>query len=119
MFMILCVIHDIEKSPALLEAWEEAGVSGATILHSTGLGRIMDSGLWDDMPLFPGLDDLLKHEEFFNRTLFSVVDKETTVDLIVSATEKVLGDLSLPDTGLLVVLPVLRAYGLNKKLAKE
>jgi nitrogen regulatory protein PII len=119
MYVVLCVIHDMDKCPPLLAAWEEAGVTGVTILHSTGLGRIHGTDMWDDLPLFPGLDDLLKHEEYFNRTLFSVVDSEETVDLVVQATEKVLGDMSLPDTGLLVVLPVLRAYGLKKQRAKE
>ena len=119
MFMILCVVHDLEKCQPLLEAWESAGVTGATIIHSTGLGRMHGSGLWDDLPLFPGLDDLMEHEEYFNRTIFSVVEQEASVDLVVKATEKVLGDMSMPDTGLLVVLPVLRAYGLNKQHTQE
>ena len=115
MFMIICVVHNPEKCQPLLDAWESVGVSGVTVIHSTGLGRIHGNGLWDDLPLFPGLDDLIEHEELFNRTLFSVIEQETVVDQVVQVTEKVLGDLSLPDTGLLVVLPVLRAYGLNKK----
>lgn len=115
MYLILCVLHDPEKCPALLDAWESVGLTGVTIVHSTGLGRIHGNGMWDDLPLFPGLDDLLEHEELFNRSLFSVVEEESKVDQVVQATEKVIGDLSLPDTGLLVVLPVLRAYGLNKK----
>jgi nitrogen regulatory protein PII len=119
MFMILCVVHDPEKCQPLLDAWENTGVSGATIVHSTGLGRIRGNGLWDDLPLFPALDDLLEHEEYFNRTIFSIVEEEQSVDLVIQATEKVLGDMSLPDTGLLVVLPVLRAYGLKKHRTME
>ena len=37
MFMILFVLHDPEKLDDILTAWEEAGVSGVTILPSTGL----------------------------------------------------------------------------------
>lgn len=119
MFMILCVVHDPEKCQPLLEAWESTGVTGATIVHSTGLGRLHGNGYWDDLPLFPGIDDLLEHEEYFSRTIFSIIDKEESVDLVVQATERILGDLTLPDTGLLVVLPVLRAYGLNKQRSQE
>lgn len=115
MFMILCVVHDLEKCEPLLQEWESVGVTGATIMHSTGLGRMHGNDLWDDLPLFPGLDDLLEHEEYFNRTIFTVVDQEDLVDQVVKATEKVLGDMSMPDSGLLIVLPVLRAYGLHKK----
>ena len=115
MYMILCVVHDPEKCQPLLEAWENAGVTGATIVHSTGLGRMHGHGLWDDIPLFPGLDDLLDHEEYFNRTIFSIIEQEDAVDLVIQATERVLGDMSLPETGLLVVLPVLRAIGIKKQ----
>jgi hypothetical protein len=43
------------------------------------------------------------------------VESESSVDRLVSATEHVVGDLSRPETGFLVVLPVLRVYGLNKE----
>jgi nitrogen regulatory protein PII len=115
MYLIMCVVHDPEKCQDLLDAWESEGVSGATILHSTGLGRMRGNGLMDDLPLFPGLDDLVEHEEYFSRTIFTVVEEERMVDQIVKETEQILGDLSRPETGLLVVVPVLRAYGLKKQ----
>ena len=115
MYMILCVVHDPEKCQALLDVWENVGIPGATILHSTGLGRLRGNGFMDDLPLFPGLDDLLEHEEYFSRTIFSVVEQEISVDEIVEATERVLGNLNEPETGVLVVLPVLRAYGVKKR----
>lgn len=115
MYMIMCVVHDPEKCQDLLNSWEVCGVSGATILHSTGLGRLRNNSLREDLPLFPGLDDLLKNEEYFSRTIFTVLDREDKMDLLIQETEKVLGSLSQPETGLLVVIPVLRAYGLTKQ----
>ncbi len=114
-FQILCVLNDPEKEEDLLDAWEEAGVGGVTILHSTGLGRMRGLSLRDDLPLMPSLGSLFQHEEYLNRTLFTIVDGEDLVDKVVEATQKITGDLSLPHTGLLVVLPVARAYGLKKK----
>ena len=115
MFFVLCVVHDPEKCRELLDAWEAVGVTGATILHSTGLGRLRGNGLVDDLPLFPGLDDLIEHEEYFSRTIFSVVEDEGLVDQISVETQKILGDMSQPETGLLVVLPILKAYGMKKQ----
>lgn len=118
MYLILFVLHDPEKVPELLDAWEQVGVSGVTILHSSGLGRVRSknrSGLRDDLPLIPSLEALLNHEEEFSRSLFSLVKGEQMVDQLVEATQKVVGDLSHPDTGLLVVVPVVRAYGLQKQ----
>ena len=43
MSLVMFILHDPEKLPALLDAWKEAGVSGATVLLSTGLGRIAKS----------------------------------------------------------------------------
>jgi nitrogen regulatory protein PII len=117
MYLILFVLHDAEKVTELLDAWEAVGVTGATILPSSGLGRLRGRkpGLRDDLPLIPSLEALLDHEEQFSRTLFSLVKDEEMVDQLVEATQKIIGDLNRPDTGLLVVLPVVRALGLHKQ----
>jgi nitrogen regulatory protein P-II 1 len=118
MYLILFVLHNPEKVPEILDAWEEVGVSGVTILASSGLGRVRSinrTGLRDDLPLIPSLEALLNHEEYFSRTLFSIVQGEEMADKLIEATQRVVGDLSRPDTGLLVALPVLKAYGLDKQ----
>lgn len=116
MYFILFVLHDVEYLNDLLQAWESTGVSGVTILPSTGLKRFQEkTGLRDDLPLIPGLDDLVERFENTNRTLFTIVKDEAKIDQIVAATESVTGDLDLPNTGILVVLPVARAYGLNRR----
>ncbi len=116
MYLILLVLHNAEECDPLLTAWEKVGVRGATMLHSTGLGRLRGSGWMDDVPLFPSLEAFTEHEEYFSRTIFTVVDSESMVDRLVEATESVVGDLKQPETGFLVVMPVLRVYGLNKEL---
>jgi len=115
MYMVLFVLNDAEKLDDLLDAWESAGAPGITVLYSSGLGRIRtNGGLRDDMPLFPSLDSFLHHEEYLSRTLFTVVDSDALVERIVAATQTVTGDLMQPHTGLLVVLPIHRAFGLTK-----
>jgi len=114
MYMILFVLHDTDYLEAILEAWEGAGVGGITILASTGLGRLRQhSALRDDIPLIPRLEDLMRHDEQLNRTLFTIVKDEETVERVHRATENVIGDLSQPDTGIMVVLPAAHVYGLN------
>ncbi|MCB9136537.1 MAG: P-II family nitrogen regulator [Anaerolineales bacterium] len=114
MLLILFILHDAELLEELLDAWEEAGVSGATILHSSGLGRVRQGNSWrDDLPLMPSLKSLFDHEEYFSRTLFTVVEDEAMVDKVLAATEKTIGDLNQPDTGLMVVIPTARVYGLR------
>jgi hypothetical protein len=50
-----------------------------------------------------------------NRTIFTIVKDEAVVDSVVAATKKVVGELDEQETGLLLVLPVMRAYGANPK----
>ncbi len=116
MNMIVFVLHDPEKLDEVLTAWEETGVGGITILPSTGLGRIRNhEGLREDMPLFPDLEDFFPHHKRTSRTLFTAVEGNELVAKVVEATQRVVGDLSQPDTGLLVVWPLAQVYGLDKK----
>lgn len=116
MYMILFVLHDPARLKEIMSAWNEAGVSGVTILPSTGLKRLQEHSLLrDDLPLIPSLEDLLDHEETLNRTLFTIVPSEKMVDNVVAATEGVVGDLNLPNTGILAVIPLARVYGLDRK----
>lgn len=115
MKLILFVLHDSEKLRELLDAWKEAGVSGATVLFSTGFGRIQQSAaLRDDLPLMPSLEDFLPRFERFSRTVFTMIDDEEIVEKVIAATQNVVGDLYQPDRGLLMVLPVAQVYGLRK-----
>lgn len=114
MRLILFVLHDPERLRELLDAWKEAGVSGATVLFSTGLGRLDHSAtLSDDLPLMPSLEDFLPSIDRLSRTIFSLVDDEKVVQAVIAATERVVGDLSKPDRGVLMVLPVEQARGLR------
>ena len=44
MYLILLVIDDPDRLEDLLIAWEDAGVASATVLFSTGMGRIWQLG---------------------------------------------------------------------------
>ena len=115
MNMILFVLHDPEKLTALLDAWKEAGISGATVLFSTGMGRIQQNqSLRDDLPLLPSLEDFYPKVENLSRTIFSVVDNDDVIEKVITATENVIGDLEQPDRGLFIVLPVSQVHGLRR-----
>lgn len=116
MYLILLVLNDPDQLEDLLIAWEEAGVPSATVLFSTGMGRIRKLAGWrDDMPLIPSLRDFYEAPENSNRTLFATVDNEVQLDAIVAATQKVTGDLEQGGMGMLLVLPIARAYGGRRK----
>jgi nitrogen regulatory protein P-II 1 len=114
-FLVVLIVDNPDHCPAILDAWEALGVSGVTILESSGLGRYRKHGIREDMPLMPSLRDFFEQDEIRHRTLFSVVDDQVMVDKMIEVAQDVSGDLDQPDSGFLFVVPVVRAVGLNRK----
>jgi nitrogen regulatory protein PII len=114
-YLVVLVLDDPDMCSCILEAWEQIGVTGVTILESSGLGRLRRKAIRDDLPLLPSLRDVFSSQEVPHRTLFSVVDNQEKVDKMVDAVQGQIGDLNQPNTGLMFVTPVLQAYGLGKK----
>jgi nitrogen regulatory protein PII len=112
--LVSLVVHDPGRVEAVIRAWVEAGVSGLTLLDSCGLAQhLAERDLRDDYPLFPSVRRILQGTERHNRLLFSIVADEFDLDVLVAATEKALGPLSEPETGILFVTPVTRVVGLQ------
>jgi nitrogen regulatory protein PII len=114
-YLVVLVLDDIDQCPPILEAWEEAGVRGITILESSGIGRVRRATMRDDLPLMPSLLNLMRSNESHHRTLFSVVETQERVEALVQAAQSVVGDFSEPHTGVLFVVELYQVYGLNKR----
>ena len=110
---VVFVIDDPDRSHEILDAWEDVGVKGITILESTGLGHVRQCGIRDDLPLIPSLGELYKLTETHNRTMFSVVDDLDTAHTLVGAAQNIVGNLDQPNSGLIFIAP--EVYGLNKE----
>jgi nitrogen regulatory protein PII len=112
--MVVLIVNDPDDCPAILEAWEALGLSGITILESSGLGRMRRAGMQDDFPLMPSMRDYFEGSEVHHRTLFSVVDDAALVEKMIEAAQRVIGDLSEEHTGFLFVMPVSQVVGMGK-----
>jgi len=116
MHFILLVLNNPKLLDEIINAWEAVGVSGITIIPSTGMARMREKGAWrDDLPLIPSLEDFHDYVESLNRTLFTVVPSVEMVDKVIAATQEITGDLNDPHTGILVSWPVDRTFGLQRK----
>jgi nitrogen regulatory protein P-II 1 len=113
--LVVVIVTDMQVCHDVVRVWEEAGVSGATILDSTGMRHLQQRQAHrDDLPLIPSLRTLLEQEEFNHRTVFSIVSDEFDVDTLIRRTEELVGDFEAPHTGLLFVVPVLTVRGLRR-----
>jgi len=63
------------------------------------------------MPMLSGLMRGLQNNYDTNKTIFSVIEREDQVNDAMAAVERVLGDMSKPDTGIMFVLPVIKFKG--------
>ena len=113
-FLVL-VLDNPEKLDEVLDAWRAAGVKGITILDSSGVHRRRGEVDQQSAPMFLGLSRMLQSDQYIHNTLFSVVEDESIIPAVAEATERILGDLRDPHTGVMFTLPVDQAWGIPKR----
>lgn len=119
-YLVTLVIDDINKAPAVMDAWEEVGVGGITIIESTGAARLHSmQGFRDDVPLMPSLRSLLNTREEHHRTIFSIVEGDEKVHELIEVTQAVIGQLHEPDTGILFAMPLSHVVGVVRRNYSE
>ena len=111
MKLVVVVLNQTENLEDLLTGFLEIGVSGATVLDSVGMGRILSH----DIPIFAGLRSVFPGSSPGNKTILVVAD-EGLVEDIVAVVEDVCGSFDEPGSGLLFVLPVDATRGLGPGL---
>ena len=109
MQLVIAVV-DEERTEELLAGFLELGVTGATVLQSEGMGRL----LANEAPIFAGLE-ALRRARPRNHTLFSVM-ADDKVERVMALVREVCGDLDRPTTGIVFAVPVSRVEGLSREL---
>jgi len=114
MHLLIAVVNDPEKVDEILSGYLELGITGATIINSEGMGRVLSH----DIPIFAGLQTLISRSRPQNRTIFSVVEDDK-VGPAVALLQEVCGDLSAPATGIAFTFPLDRVVGLAPELGGD
>jgi nitrogen regulatory protein P-II 1 len=113
MQLLVAVINQEEKLDEILSGFIELGITGATIIASEGMGRVLSH----DIPIFAGLQTLITRSRPQNQTIFSVVEDDK-VDGAIALLQEICGDLQDPATGIVFTLPVNRVVGLAPELGE-
>jgi nitrogen regulatory protein PII len=109
MYMVMFVLNDPQKLVEVLNAWEKAGITGVTIIESTGMHRVRRSFL----PM--RYTTAIFNQEENHLTLFALVGKKELVDASLMASESVVGSLDNGNTGIFTAWPVEMVKGLEKR----
>lgn len=104
MKLLVLVLNKINRLEDLLKEFINIGITGATIIDSTGMARALHDDL-DDIPLFGSIRMLINEKHPFNKTIL-VVLKEEQLKPTIECIKETVGDFSKPDVGILFTLPI-------------
>ncbi|MFA6505795.1 MAG: hypothetical protein WCT14_06845 [Treponemataceae bacterium] len=110
MKLLVFVLNKEELLEKTLEAYVEAGIPGATILESEGMGRFLAY----EVPLFADFKELMKGTAPRNKTILSLIKDENAVARLVPILKEAIGDFSSPGTGVMFTVPVDWAAGIGR-----
>lgn len=114
MYMLMFVLDDPEYLDAVLDAWDGIGVSGVTIIESTGINRRRRARLVGTT-IMAGINRLMSGDQEMHFTLFTIVESEAVAQDCLQAAEQVVGDLDGPNTGVLAIWPLTAVKGVPLK----
>jgi nitrogen regulatory protein PII len=109
--LVVIFVNRAETMEDILEGFLEIGVSGATVVDSVGMGRILSH----DVPIFAGIRKIFPGLSPDNKMIFLVSD-EAMIDDIVAVVEDTCGPLEDPGAGLAIVIPLDFVKGLRPGL---
>ncbi len=109
--LIMMVVDQEDAVSDILNMWQRYGVTGTTILPSSGLGRVLRDA---ELPLMPSLRNMLESSLETHNTIFAVVPEGFDIERLFDATESVTGPLDTPDSGIIFAIPVTHVRGLGQ-----
>ena len=102
MELFVCVLNETERLNDVISAFVEVGASGATVIESQGMGRIVAS----EIPIFAGFRQLMAGARPFNYTIFSVIEKGEVVEELTRILRGVLQEETGEAKGIVFTVPV-------------
>jgi nitrogen regulatory protein P-II 1 len=111
MKLLILILNKVEKLEEVLEGFLEIGITGATVIESSGMGHIIG----DEVPIFLGLRYMFTGAKPHNKTIFSVI-KDDKVKPVIRLLQKILGNLNEPGTGIVFTLPIDNVEGLKPEI---
>jgi nitrogen regulatory protein P-II 1 len=107
MKLLFIVLNTPEKLEEVLEGLIEVGVTGATVVDSVGMGRIIE-----DVPLFAGMRNLFRGARPRNNTIISVIRDDQSRETL-KVLDTILECSREKGNGIAFVLPIDKVIGID------
>ena len=112
MHVIFLVLNKIECLDDVLAKLKKAGVTGGTIIDSTGMVKKLEDSA--ESYILGSLRLLLEDPSPESKTLLFIIN-DNQVELVRKTVDEALGGINNPNTGILFGFPISFADGLMKK----
>ncbi len=113
MKLIIFIMNRVEKLDKLIRELHQKGIKGATILSSTGMAQKLLAN--EDTAFIGSLKALFDNPRVESKVIMTVV-KEDQIDIVYQVIEDIVGDLSLPNTGIVFTVDVAQVKGYTKAI---
>ena len=112
MYVLFIVLNEIQYLSEILVSLKDLGIRGATVINTVGSRRLQDENEEKDRSFLSKLVESLQGDTKNNRTIFSVIEKDEQIHDAMKAIEEILGgDMTVPNKGIMFVLPVTHFRG--------
>lgn len=110
MQLIFIIIKQQNKIDDLMVALANAGVHGATIIESAGMAKSLYK--LESMPSVDVLRHILNKEDANASQTVLIAVEDEMVDTVRNTTKEVLGDMSVPNAGVIFGVPISFTEGI-------
>lgn len=114
MKLLFFVLNKTEKLDEILAEFAHSNISGATVIDSMGMARLLSHKHdEDEIPFLGSLRSFLNPEREKGKVIFTAIQDEQLSDA-VKIIETIVGDLSKKDTGVVFSVPIDFVKGIVK-----
>jgi nitrogen regulatory protein P-II 1 len=104
--LLIAVINNEELLDQLITGWLDMGITGATVVETTDLLQLISHHI----PIFAGFRSLTSGGMIHNKTLFTAIESQKTLDKAVAYLEMICSQTGKPHQGVYFIIP-LTAFG--------
>lgn len=112
MQLFVLIMKQVYQMNEVMKRLAKAGVKGATILEGTGMAEALMS--MEDLPILGVLKRVLEDGTAGTSQVMLVVLKDEQIMVTREIIKEVVGDLNVPNSGIMFALPITFVEGLGK-----
>ena len=101
--LLIVILHDVDRLPDLLEAWQRVGVPGSTILPSAGSHDTAKSARRKG---WANIINRLGQSKSTQQTIMSIIDDPEVLEIAIAEADRVVKGFDSPKSGILFTIPL-------------